>query len=265
MEQVAAADEHAVYLPDPPRELTKIVRRRTWTEPRVRMWWVLALGVLLITLYVVGSQGATWLSERRLINHGTAVQAMIDAAHSQVVGNVTRGRPMPPDSEAELSFDWKGARQKVRGQLPEFIEQKKNVIVGETVTLHVDPDDPGRWTSRTKPAPLLSRQLIGVAVGLPVVLVLTALALLKQRGVSEVYRSGRTSGAMVVGLGQSAVAPRAKALRCTPVEGNDKRVFTVYLPAGTAPVAPGDVVSVLRPAESPEPAYAVAWFAREGL
>ena len=250
-------------LHDPPRELTKLVRRRTWTEPRVRMGWGLGLGVLFLTLYVVGTQAATWFSERRLINNGTAVEATIDAAHSQVVGNVTKGRPMPPDSEAELSFDWNGARQKVRGQLPEFMEQKKNVVVGETVTLHVDPDDPAKWTSRTKPAPLLSRQLIGVSVGLPVVLVLIVLAVLKQRRVVEIYRNGRASNALVVGLGQSAVAPRAKALRCTPVETNDKRVFNVYLPAGAAPVTPGDVVSVLRPADKPEPAYAVAWFARE--
>jgi hypothetical protein len=251
-------------LPDPPRELNSVIRRRTWTEPRVRLWWVLSLGVLLVTLYIVGSQLATWLSEKRLIDHGTPVEATIDAAHAAVVGNVTKGRPMPADSEAELSFDWKSSRQKVRGQLPEFIEQKRNVIVGQTVTLHVDPDDPGNWTSRTRPAPLLSRQLIGVSVGLPVVAVLGALAVLKQRRLAEVFRNGPAASAMVVGTGQSAVAPRAKAIRCTPAESNDKRVFTVYLPAGAGPVAPGDVLTVIRPSQRPEPAYAVAWFARGG-
>jgi hypothetical protein len=65
-------------------------------------------------------------------------------------------------------------------------------------------------------------------------------------------------------LGQTPIAPRSKAVRCTPAESHDKRVFMVYLPACAAPAAPGDVIWVISPADKPEPVYSAGWFNRAG-
>src|SRR5688500_2701886 len=84
---------------DAPRALTAAARRRAWTEPRVRRWWLLAAGVLLLTLYVVLTQIAGWWSERRLLTEGTAVQAVVVAAQDRLQSISVPDKSMPPDSE----------------------------------------------------------------------------------------------------------------------------------------------------------------------
>lgn len=258
IEEPAAASA----LPDAPRELTPAVSRRLWTEPRVRMWWVLAAGLLLLLLYIAATQTSAWFTERRLIRSGAAMEAKILSADSPVVGNFTPGRPMPPDSDVDLEFTWTDGRKlKVTGKSFGHIDAKQNVVVGNTVAIHVDPDDPSVWTSRTTPAPLFSRQLIAFSVGAPLLAILVALAFVRRRSFLAVYRDGRVAGAIVVGLGQSPFAPRSRAVRCTLAESNDKRVFTVYLPPGMMPT-PGESIRVVRPAAQLEPAMAVGWFVR---
>jgi hypothetical protein len=172
---------------------------------------------------------------------------------------------MPPDSVCELEFDWKGGKHRVRGQLPGHMERGEHVVTGPAspVPIRVDPNDPDRWTDRKTSPPLLARQLIPAAIGLPIVAVLGLLAFLKRGAAARVWRDGQAALALVVGTGQSPFAPRSRALRCTAAESSDKRVFTVYLPAGAAPLTAGDAVWVVRPADRPEPAYAAGWFERD--
>ena len=252
---------------DAPRDVASpAVRRRAWTEPRVRLWWVLGLGIALITLYVLATKTADWWAERSLLTNGTAVQAVILRATDALNDITVENKQMRPDSVCVLRFELNGKTHEVRGQLPEHIEQGKHVVTGpmNPVTLHVDPNDPTRWTDRTASPPFFSRQMIGVAIGAPIAVLLMLVALIKRRGVLGVWRDGRPAPALVIGTGQTPVAPRSRAVRCTPADSTDKRVFTVYLPAGAAPVAPGDVLWVVRPAEKPEPCYAAGWFERDG-
>jgi hypothetical protein len=153
------------------------------------------------------------------------------------------------------------------GPLPGHAERGERVVSGpkNPVTLRVDPNDPSRWTDRTTAPPLLSRMVIPLSIGLPIVAVLGLVAWSGRGSAARVWRDGPSVPAMVVGpAGQTPFAPRSSAVRCTPADSNDKRVFTVFLPAGAAPVAAGDVVWVVRPPDRREPAYAAAWFAREG-
>lgn len=261
-ETVGQLAEQSIAFPDPPRELTPVIRRRLWTEPRVRRWWILAAGLALLLLYIIGMQTSAWLTERRLIHHGTVVEAKIISADTPIVGNVTAGRPMPPDSDVDLEFDWTDGRKlRVTGKSLGHIDSKQNVVVGKTVAIHVDPEDPSVWTSRTRPAPLISNQLIALSVGLPLLLILLAFAFLKRKALADVYGGGRIGSAIVVGLGQSPFAPRARAVRCTAADSNDKRVFTVYLPPGDAP-APGESIWIIRPGAQLEPAIALGWVDR---
>jgi hypothetical protein len=247
---------------DAPRDVTAWVRRRTWTEPRVRLWWMMALGVLLLTLYIVITQAAAWWSERRLLTHGVAVQAVIVRAQDRLNDITVPDKQMPPDSVCTLKFTLNGQEYEVRDQLKEHMERGQHVVTGpdHPITLHVDSEDPQRWTDRTSAPPLLSRQLVGVTVGLPVVVVLISLALMKRRGLLEVWRSGPASTAMVLEMGQTPVAPGARSLRCTAADHGDKRVFTVYVPASVGTIAPGDVLWVIRPNGKADTAYAAVWF-----
>ena len=252
---------------DPPRALTAAARRRAWTEPRVRRWWLLAAGVLLLTLYVVLTQLAGWWSERRLLTEGSEVQAVVVAASDRLQSISVPDKSMPPDSEATMEFELGGRTHTVKGQLPGHMERGERITTGpkHPVTLRVDPNDPSRWTDRTTPPPLLSRLVLPLSIGLPIVAALGLVALSGRGSASRIWRDGQAAPALVVGpAGQTPFAPRSSAVRCTPADSNDKRVFTVYLPAGAPAVAAGDVVWVVRPPDRPEPAYAAAWFAREG-
>jgi hypothetical protein len=250
---------------DPPRALTPLVRRRAWTEPRVRLWWVLCLGVLGVTLVVAARQAVTWWSERQLLSSGVTVEGTIVRARTPENDMTVPGRNMSPDSVCTIEFEWpkaSGRRYKVTDVLRENVEEGRPVVTGSKITLHVDADDPDRWTARTKTPPLGGRQLIGVAVGAPVVGLLALVAALKRRRMLDVWVNGQAIPAQVLGTGTSPVAPQCRSLRCTSADLRDKRVFTVFVPS--AGVAAGDELWAVRIPEKPEPTAAAAWFERPG-
>jgi hypothetical protein len=246
--------------PDPPRELTPLVRRRAWTEPRVRLWWLFALGVLLV------SELSTWWSERRLLTSGVQVKAVITSAQDKLNHITVPDKNMPSDSVCTLEFTLDGKPHTVRGVLAEHRERGSSITTGpkHPVALRVDPADPQRWTDRTVMPALAARQFIGALIGAPVAALLALLAVLKRRATTAVWRSGPAGPALVLGVGQTPVAPRSRSVRCTAADSNDKRVFTVYLPAGAAPVEGGDLLWVVRPAGRSSPVYAAGWFLRDG-
>jgi hypothetical protein len=246
--------------------LTPVVRRRAWTEPRVRLWWLLCLGVLAVTLAVGVRQAATWWSERQLLSGGgVEVTATIVRAITPENDMSVPGKSMSPDSVCEIEFEWpKGSGKLYRPALralPENAEEGRPVITGSAITLHVDPDDPERWTARTKTPPLGGRQLIGVAVGAPIIVALAVVAVLKRRRMLDVWAGGLVVGARVLGVGTSPVAPQSRSLRCTVADPRDKRVFTVFVPGGSA-ARDGDEVWVVRLLDKVEPTVAAGWFER---
>jgi hypothetical protein len=222
------------------------------------LWWVLCLGVLGVTLVVAVRQTATWWSERQLLSSGVAVEGTIVRAQTPENDMTVPGRNMAPDSVCTIEFDWKGRGYKVTDVLRENVEEGKPVVTGSKVTLHVDPDDPERWTARTHTAPLGGRQLIGVAVGAPIVAVVALIALLKRRRMLDIWANGHAIPAQVLSTGTSPVAPHSRSLRCTAADGHDKRVFTVFVPGG----AVAEEVWVVRRANQFEPTVAAAWFER---
>jgi hypothetical protein len=254
---------------DAPREVNGLVSRRAWTEPRARLFWLLALGVLLVTLYLLVIHIASWSGEHRLFKNGTQLSAVVIRAQSDIHDITLPDKTMPPDTLCTIRFDWDGKPyEPAADYLAEHMERGEHIITGPNhpVKIRVDPNDPEKWTDRTEPPPFFSRKLIGVVIGTPIVLLLLVAALVKHRGVLDVWRNGRATQALVLGTGQTPVAPRSRAARCTAIGGsgadNDKRVFTVYLPARAGRVENGDVLWVVRPANKPEPAYAAAWFER---
>jgi hypothetical protein len=224
----------------------------------VRLWWVLCLGVLGVTLVVAVRLTATWWSERQLLGSGVPVEGTLVRAITAENDMSVPGKNMAPDSVCTIEFEWKGRAYKVTDVLRENVEENKPVVTGSKVTLHVDPDDPERWTARTHAAPLGGRQLIGVAVGAPIVAGVALVAILKRRRMFDVWANGQAMRAQVLGTGTSPVAPQSRSLRCTLADSRDKRVFTVFVPGG----AVGDEVWVVRDPNKVEPTLAAAWFER---
>ena len=243
--------------PPAPRVLSAAVRARAWTEPRVRLWWVLAVGLLALALYVVGRQTFGWLRERGLIANGIVTEALVEQA-----GSSTTAVLQQPDSVAVLSFDRPdGSRHQVTGVLPEHMERGIGIPVTQTVTIRVDPNDPDLWTDRTTP-PSARRQLVTAAVALPLVGVLVAVGVAKRQRALRAWRDGAASTALVLETRNTPVAPRSRAVRCTPADSSDNSVFRVYLPPGAPPAARGDALWIVRQHPRSSSAYSVGWFDR---
>src|SRR5688500_17385665 len=63
--------------PPAPREVTPAVKRRAWRDRHVRVWWMLGLALLGITLYYAGSRTWWWWQEKRLIETGVRVEGEV--------------------------------------------------------------------------------------------------------------------------------------------------------------------------------------------
>jgi hypothetical protein len=74
------------------------------------------------------------------------------------------------------------------------------------------------------------------------------------------WRNGLAIEASALDGHNSALAPLSHAVRCTPVDEQDKRVFTVYVPAKAARLNTGDELWVLCPSQKSNRAVAAAWF-----
>jgi len=237
---------------DPPRPLIAKARRRAWNEPHVRFWWVSALVFLLIGLYFCVDRWRGWLAERRLIEGGTRVEANIDEAG----GTTSPGKRVPPDSEVVLNFTFKGRSWRVNGLLP---GRSAPIEPGTTVPIRIDPDDPHVWTARTRPAPL-GHELLGALLILPLFPLLLAVSLVLRARVMSVWRHGQSFAALVVDSRHSALAPWSHAVRCTPRDGRDNRLISVFLPRTSYPPQPGTVVWLVAPPDHPHRSVAAMLF-----
>src|SRR5271155_1115705 len=131
--------------PPSPRPMTPLARRRCWTEPAVRLWWL--LGALILGMILVYSAGRlwSWMAENQLIQHGEIVSAKVIEADGKTIAH----QAMPPYSPVKLEFDWHGQTQVVSG----FLEDRPTadyIIVDDNVTIRVDPNDVTNWTYRSQ-------------------------------------------------------------------------------------------------------------------
>lgn len=82
----------AVSIPQPPRPITRNARRRSWGERHVRVWWLVALAIALVAIYVTAAQIINSTKDRWLIEKGLKLDA-------EVVGieNVGPGKTVGPE------------------------------------------------------------------------------------------------------------------------------------------------------------------------
>lgn len=239
--------------PPAPREVTRRVRRRAWVEPRVRIWWLAALVVAAIAGALIIDGLRARAHERWLVEHGAHVDAIVAEANSEMV----RGRPQPPSSLVRLQFTWKG--QVYNTALRALPGREKWIVTGSILPIHINPGDPLDWTWLEVPQPLLT-QVIGGAIALCIAM-LAALAAVWARGrVLRTWREGPADEALVVDSRPAGLAPRSRAVRVTPADEADPRIFNIYVPPPLASVARGDALWIIRPSRNRGAALAAAWF-----
>jgi len=235
----------------PPRPVTSAANRRSWTEPLVR-FWILATAVLLaIGGWFVTQQFVASRSEQWLIVHGSSVNAVL----IEVNGDSRTGAKFPPGSPCTLKFDWQGQTVNVHGMLTsnDFLTN------GQTVQLHVDPNDPTDWTDRKEPEPLAHRLIAG-AVIIPAALITALAAVLLRQRVLRVWREGQSFLYTVVDARYSALAPLSHTVRCVVSTGRDSTVITVHLPMKLPRPQHGEVLWLIHPLGKPKAAIAARAF-----
>jgi hypothetical protein len=239
--------------PDVPRPVTRGVRRRAWTEPHVRFWWLLTLAMLLIAAYVCGREVLSWRREARLIREGRLVEAEITRAG----GLSSRWQRLPPDTVVSIQYVVDGTTYTQDG----FLKGRTDYIqVRGKVPIRVDPSDPNEWTARTEP-PVLAQQLTGAAVVLPAVVVLAAVSVLRRFMTLRTWRAGQATVALTVESRQTALAPKSRLVRCTPADRGDNRVVAVFVPNYAArDLRPGDLLWLIFPPGGRGRPVAAAWF-----
>jgi hypothetical protein len=237
--------------PPPPRPLTAAANRRGWTEPVVR-FWILATLVLVgiggwfITKQVIAARNQQWL-----IANGTPVTATVVS-----VDNDARiGKKSPPGSSCTLKFDWKDQTINVDGAL----SSNDFITTGQTVSLHVDPNDTSVWTDRTEPEPL-GHLLIAGWVIIPAVTITAAGALLLRRRLLSVWRGSDAALYNVLSVRYSALAPLSHTVSCVVATGRDPTIVTVYLPSRFPRPQPGEVLWLLRRSGNSKSAIAACAF-----
>ena len=254
-------------LSPPPRPLTPGVRRRAWTEPHVRFWWLAGAALVAAGAYMLVVNYVAWRREVWLIRNGTLVNATIERSNAEVLA----GRPVAPEMSVMLAFDWKGEQVRSWGTL-EGRRPKEVILTKSTVPIRVHPDDPERWTYRREP-PGLAADLLGAALAFALAPLAFVASFVLRRGVLRTWREGTAAEAVVIARHGTALAPGARAVKCSPAahteEGGEagseavptggSRVHTVYVPLRHAEAGEGVLRVILPPGGRGRP-LSVAWF-----
>ena len=233
----ADADGAPPAPPAPPRPLTPAAKRRCWTEPVIRFWILATVALIGIGGWFVTEQVIATRNEAWLIANGSPVMAKAVAVN----GESRTGAKYPPGTPLTLKFDWKDQTINVDGSL----SSNDFITTGETVLLHVDPNDPSAWTDRTVPEPL-ARRLIAGTVIIPAVLITLLAALILRRRLLHVWRTAEAALYTVVETRHSALAPLSHTVCSVLANGRDPTVIVVYLPAKFPRPQPGEVLWLIR-------------------
>jgi hypothetical protein len=242
-----ASQQHdALNLPPAPRAVTARAARRSWNEAPVRVWEILTVIVLASITYFATTHLSRALRDRWLIEHGTPVQAHVDAANSMKQSS----RPFDRRQTiiADLSYAAPDGRKiAVQGQLS---PADGVLYIGQTIPLRIDPSEPERWTDRPDPPPWLA-EMTAVLFLLPLLLLAVLMMLWTRWRTLNLWRRGEPAVAVVVDTKQSSIAPRSRVMRYALRDGADRRVFSTLAPYAMGPLEPGDEVMILHAPGNP--------------
>jgi hypothetical protein len=251
--QASHADEVVAPPPAVPRPLTRFVRLRALTEPRVRFWLLAAIVLAGIGIYFLANSFHMRAHEAWLIEHGVPVRATIYVAGETSVPRRKEAR----DSAVVLHFQWHG--QEFESGASKLPGRQQMIETGSILPIHVNPDNPNDWTWLNEPFPIMNRAF-GAIITFPLAALVMLYAFLRRAMLLRTWRDGQAVEALVVNARSTAVAPRCRAVEATPSDEKEKRVFIVYLPANQANIEAGDVLYIIRDGTRSTSAIAAGWF-----
>lgn len=214
--------------PPPPRPFTPRILRRAWAEPQVRFRWIFGLIVLIGALWFAISGMRGWFRDKSLIQLPT-VLAKIKRAND----DIHLGRPVPMG--AAVLVELRRDEQPIEswGTLAGY-ESAKPPAIGEDIPIHVDPEDPNRWTARNEP-PSLVVSLFPALICLFFVILAFIAAWMRRRSVLRIWRDAPAVPAVAVEWQHNALAPRSFSAKCSLAEPTqDRTLFQVIVPAAAA-------------------------------
>ena len=239
--QETSAAEHLIppeSLTQTPRPVTPRASRRSWNELPVRIWVILAVTVLFITIYFTIDKYLSGRYERWLITQGLPVEAELN----RIQGTRDRSQHFKRSDrlQVELNYDAPGRPRQmyVPGWLSQLPAQppQREIRVGDTIPVRIDPANPTVWTDRTQPLPWIAEFTIVVLL-LPLLALLLVVMFIRRQQVLNVWRRGEVASAVVVEHKQAATAPFSRVIRFTLADGRDRRVWSALHPARGAPAA----------------------------
>ncbi len=236
MTDIATTFESSI--PAPPRPLTAKARRRSWVEGPVRVWLILAILVGVVTIFFATDQTLSALQLRRLIDHGTVVNAK--------VSDMSRGAWF----QLEYEVDGKTITSE---QTPMMLKRQEELQRGQTVPIRVDPDNPKNWTDRTR-AELepIHRDLVAAVVLVPLFALTVLMVFVKRRQVLRVWRDAPLVQAIVVETKQSSMSPLSRVVRFTMASGTSTRIWSTLIPARAGVPEKDEVIELVCPPANPD-------------
>ena len=238
--------------PTPPRPVTPTARRRAWLDPRVRFWWGAGLVLVAAAGYLLISRTLVWKQNSRLSVEGTPLPAKVLQAEE----SVAPGKTVAGDKPVRLRYEFNGKTYEVSAPYLDGRRSEQFLVVGSDIPIRVDPNDPSKWTPRETPAPL-APELIGGEITLGIGAAVVLLGVWLRSRVLRTWRNAKAVAAVVLEARHTALSPGAWAVRCSPVEEGDDRVFEVFL-RPKAEVSGGTVFWLLLP-DGGRP-LAAGWF-----
>ena len=142
------------------------------------------------------------------------------------------------------------AKPQVETGYPPYTDERH--YNGDVVPIHVDPNQPDKWTNRPTPPPL-GQKLIGLPFILGMVVICLVFYLVRAMRLRGICTNGIIGKARILSLGQSALAPRSYAVRCTWADESSRNIYSVFVPRGSMPVV-GDIIQI---AASPKSLLAI--------
>lgn len=216
----------------PPREVTGMIRRKAWGERRVRLWWMLGVGLLVVTCYYAVSRIYSWTEETRLITQGVKVTGeVVGWSGGQTAKN--QHAKLPANTVVNIEYTYNG---KLYEDSSELVGRTEQIETRTPLALFIDPKNPQHWTARMTPASIWTEALAALML-FPFVILLFVFALLSRRRVLRIYREGEAFVGEVMGITHSAAAPFSRMISCAARFGDDEdeRVIKILLPTRKTP------------------------------
>jgi len=204
----------------------------------VRVWLILAFLVAAVTIFFAVQQTMSALELRKLIDHGTKVEA--------TVSDMSRG------AWFQLDYEIDGAKF-TSDQTPMMLKRQEQLQRGQTVPIRVDPDHPRTWTDRTRDElEPIHRELVAAVILVPLLALTIVMVLLKRRQVLRVWRDAPLAQAIVVETKQSSMSPMSRVVRFTLASGASARIWSTIIPVKAGVPAKDEVIELICPPGNPD-------------